>query len=494
MVEAAPQSSEETEDSAALGGYRPELKRTLGSFQVFAISFAFISVAVGIFSTYDDVLQHAGPVGIWLWALATVGQVLVALVVAQLAGRIALSGSSYQWASRLASPRVGWGFGWLTFCYLAIAVTAIANALASQALMPLVGMEPDEGTARAITLVVLVIQTALVVASTRIVSLINSTAVGLELTLVVVLALTLAIVVAVTGRGSLGNLTSRGVTEHAPHYFDVGGGLMIAMIMGLATLVGFDSAANLAEEAKDPFRSIPRAIVGSVVAAGVLGMAFLVCLTVAIEDIPGVTASESQVAAIMRERLGPETEKLLLAAIAVAFFGAGTVVMASCSRIVFAMARDGRFPAHQMMRRVDPRTRTPIPATVLILVVGVALMVSLPGDALLQLITASTIIPALVYGATIVLYLAVRRRLDRNKGAFDLGRFELPVAICALVWTVASLVMLVSPSEALVPSLIVVGLIVVGGLFFAGLLLFNRQALDTEPGVTVSSDGDTDAV
>ena len=47
-------------------GYEPELKRTLGSFQVFAISFAFISVAVGVFGTYDDVLQNAGPVGIWL--------------------------------------------------------------------------------------------------------------------------------------------------------------------------------------------------------------------------------------------------------------------------------------------------------------------------------------------------------------------------------------------------------------------------------------------
>ena len=41
---------------------------------------------------------------------------------------------------------------------------------------------------------------------------------------------------------------------------------------GLATLVGFDSAANMAEEAKDPFRSVPRAIVGSVVAAALLGL------------------------------------------------------------------------------------------------------------------------------------------------------------------------------------------------------------------------------
>jgi hypothetical protein len=61
------------ESAVELGGYQPELKPTLGSFQVFAISFAFISVAVGIFATYD-VLQNAGPVGIWLWVIAAVGQ------------------------------------------------------------------------------------------------------------------------------------------------------------------------------------------------------------------------------------------------------------------------------------------------------------------------------------------------------------------------------------------------------------------------------------
>jgi hypothetical protein len=39
------------EGSAEAGGYKQELLRTLGSFQVFAVSFAFISVAVGIFGT-----------------------------------------------------------------------------------------------------------------------------------------------------------------------------------------------------------------------------------------------------------------------------------------------------------------------------------------------------------------------------------------------------------------------------------------------------------
>ncbi|WP_052390083.1 amino acid permease [Streptomyces sp. NRRL B-24484] len=93
------------------GGYRQELQRSLGSFQVFAISFAFISVAVGIFATHDDVLRSAGPVGIWLWIVAAVGQTLVALVVAQFAARIPLSGSSYQWASRPGSLGSAGGSG-----------------------------------------------------------------------------------------------------------------------------------------------------------------------------------------------------------------------------------------------------------------------------------------------------------------------------------------------------------------------------------------------
>ena len=75
--------------------------------------------------------------------------------------------------------------------------------------------------------------------------------------------------------------------------------------MGLTTLVGFDSAANLAEEAKDPFRSVPRAIVASVVTSAVLGFLFVIILTLAIKDVGAVTASGSPVAAIIREQLGP---------------------------------------------------------------------------------------------------------------------------------------------------------------------------------------------
>jgi amino acid transporter len=467
-----------------LGGYKPELKRTLNQFQVFAISFAFISVAVGIFATYSVVLQTGGPVAIWLWVLVGVGQILVALVFAQFAGRIPLSGSSYQWGSRLANPKIGLAFGWMTVCYLAIAVVGVDDALAHTAFMPLFDMRPDETTARVITIVVLLIQVLLVLASTRLASVINSSAVAIELVIVIALGIGLIIALIVSGTGSEQNLVSRGVTQGSSDYLAVGGGLMGAMIMGLATLVGFDAAANLAEEAKDPFRSVPRAIVGSVVAAAVLGLGFLITLTLAIKSVPRVTFSDSPVATIIRDQLGSATERIFLVAITLAFFGAGIAVMTACSRLVFAMSRDGRFPGHTLMRRVHPRTHTPIPATVLIFVVGVVLMVALPGAALLKLIIASTILPTIIYGGTIVLYLAVRKRLGRREGAFNLGRFELPVAIGSLAWVVCALFVLTVPGEALVPDLIVAGLLAAGGLFLLGLLTFRREVLEVESGET----------
>jgi amino acid transporter len=305
--------------------------------------------------------------------------------------------------------------------------------------------------------------------------------VGLELTIVVVLILALGAVMLFTGSGNLDNLTSRGINADAPDYFGLGGGLMAGMLMGLLTLVGFDSAANLAEEAKDPFRSVPRAIVSSVVAAGVLGLAFLIALTLAIKDIPAVSASGSPVALIIRGQLGSVAERIMLAGLTFAMFGAGMVVMAACSRQVFAMARDERFPAHALMRRVNAKTQTPVPATIMIVVVGVVLMLALPGQALLQLILGGTILPALIYGAIVILYLVVRKRLEHREGGFSLGRFELPVAIAALIWVAAALVFLVTPGDATVPALVVLGLILAGGIYFAKLMIFNREVLDTEP-------------
>jgi len=186
--------------------------------------------------------------------------------------------------------------------------------------------------------------------------------------------------------------------------------------MGLATLVGFEAAANMAEEAKDPFRSVPRAILGSLIASGVLGMLFVIALTVSIKDIARTSASGSAVALIIHDQLGPVMERILLVGIIFAFFGGGLVAMVTAPRIVFAMSRDERFPAHRLMRRVHARTQTPVSATILIFTAAIILIFALPGDALMPLIEASAIGGTTLYGMTVILYLAVRKRLDRREG------------------------------------------------------------------------------
>ncbi|MEH3155999.1 MAG: amino acid permease [Gordonia paraffinivorans] len=482
MTDTTPTTA--SSDSPAAFGYTPELRRTLGSFQVFAVSFAFISVAVGIFATYDDLLRTGGPVGIWTWPIAMAGQVLVALVIAQFAARIPLSGSSYQWASRLANPRVGWIFGWLTFCYLITGVLAIDSAMASQCLMPLFGVAPDETTARVITVVIILAQALLAIASTRLVGLTNSLAVGVEVTIVAVLVVGLLVAVAVTGDGDVANLTSRGTTAGAGDYWAFGGGLMATMIVGLATLVGFDSAANMAEEAKNPHRTVPRAIVGSVVAAGILGMLFLIALTVAIDDVDKVSTSASPVADILRDQLGAPMERILLVCVAIAFFGGGLVTVTSCARTVFAMSRDERFPGHRLFRRVSASTQTPVAATLLPLAIGIVTMIVLPGDALLELITAGTLFPAITYGMIVLLYLAVRRRLGTTEGAFSLGRFEIPVAVLALIWTIAAVVVLISPPGTGTSIVVVAGLIVVGAVYLAVMIVTRPSVIPAQPAAT----------
>lgn len=463
-------------------GYRPELKRSLGSFQMFAISFASVSVIVGIFATFGDVLQSSGPLGIWLFPVVAVGQILVALVYAQFAARIPLSGSSYQWASRLANPKIGWMFGWVTVCNVAISAPAIDNALATQCLMPLFDIAPNVTTARMITVALLVLQAVIVIMSTRIAGWINSLAVGVELTIVVVLGVALVVAVVVTGHGSTHNLVSQGIAQGAPNYFALGGGFMAALIMGLSTLIGFDAAANMAEEAKDPFRTVPRAIVGSVVTAAILGMLFVVALTVSIRDMGAVSRSGSPVAEIMHEQFGPGLERPFLVVIAIAFFGAAVVSMAAASRLIFAMARDDRFPAHRLFKRVNPRTSTPIPATVLQLGLGIALILGVNGNAMLQLILAGAILVNIPYGMTIMLYLAVRTKLERKQGAFHLGRFEVPVAVTALAWLVIAAAASIMSAPTIVPVMIVAGMLLVGGGYLAYLLVCRREVLEHEPG------------
>ena len=89
-------------------GYKQELRRALKLFSLYAVAFSIISITTGLFANYGFGLAHLGPAMIWLWPVAAVGQMLIALVVAELGTRIPLAGYSYQWGARLVNTTYGW--------------------------------------------------------------------------------------------------------------------------------------------------------------------------------------------------------------------------------------------------------------------------------------------------------------------------------------------------------------------------------------------------
>src|SRR5262249_45982664 len=153
----------------------------------------------GIFTTFAFALATGGPRAIWTWPIVIVGQTLVPLVYGALAPRGPLSRYSYQWASRLAHGHVGWGVGSVAFALLWIVTVWVDYGLVQVAFQPLIGEAYTPTSAALETLVVLVLQAALIIWSTRITTRVNNTAVATELIGIVGLTVLLIVVAAIRG-------------------------------------------------------------------------------------------------------------------------------------------------------------------------------------------------------------------------------------------------------------------------------------------------------
>jgi amino acid transporter len=289
-------------------GYADRLERSTGRFASFAVAFAFVSIATGIFTTYGSVLKSSGPLGIWTWPIVVVGQLAVALLLGSLAARIPVTGYAYQWVSRLANPVFGWLTGWISFTFLAIVLVAVDYTVASTVLPSLFAFE---GTAAGVrdhrghhghagVLVAL---------STQWTERVNNFAVTAELVgMILWIAILLFIVGVIAHKLSVGNLFSRGDVP-AEGYWSFGtattvGPWMLGFLLGAFTIVGFESAANLAEETKQPEVVVPRAMWQAVLASGVLGFLFLLVVTAGVSDPVALAESGTPIADVIRDILG----------------------------------------------------------------------------------------------------------------------------------------------------------------------------------------------
>src|SRR5437660_4621219 len=92
-----PREASQDEADLARFGYKPELKRTLGTFSSFAVAFSYISPSTGIFTLYALGLSFLGGAFFWTWPLVFLGQLMVALNFAELSSHYPVAGSVFQW-------------------------------------------------------------------------------------------------------------------------------------------------------------------------------------------------------------------------------------------------------------------------------------------------------------------------------------------------------------------------------------------------------------
>jgi len=108
--------------------------------------------------------------------------------------------------------------------------------------------------------------------------------------------------------------------------------------------------------------------------------------------------------------------------------------LASASRMVFAFSRDRALPFSKTWRRLSTRTKTPVPAVWLSVVVPFCL--ALPS---LYSLTAYYAVTAInVIGITpayaIPVYLRLRKGDDFEPGPWSLGRWSKPIGWIAVIW------------------------------------------------------------
>jgi len=443
-------------EAADLGelGYTQELERNIGTYESFAAGFSFVSILTTVFQLFAFGFSFGGPGFFWTWPAVFAGQILVALMFAELAARWPISGAIYQWSTRLGGRLWGWTAGWLML--VAQVVTVAAAAIALQVVLPslwsgfqFAGDDPSlaskSGSLNAVILglILLTATTVINAIGVKVMAIINSAGVTCEIVGVILLVICLF---SRSKRGPGVVLHTEGLGGHSGYVWP----LLISGLMAAYVLVGFDSAGELSEETRDARGTAPKTIVRAVVFSGLFGALLLLAAMMAAPTVS--TDSDMSTVGmpyVVTERLGPVLGRFFIADVVVAACVCTLAIQTATTRMVFSMARDRVLPFSAKLAAVSPRFRTPINAAIVVGVFAVAVLVLNVFQPAMYTALASVCIMLLYIAYLMVTAPMLLRRFQgfpkkdapnvttaAGKPLFTLGRWGLPVNILAVVWGV----------------------------------------------------------
>jgi amino acid transporter len=459
--------SAETQDDIAQVerfGYRQTLRRSMGWFSSFAVSFSFISITTGIFANYGFGIDHGGSRFIWTWILVGIGQTLVAICLANLAPRVPLTGAMYNWGDKLMGRSYGWFTGWFVLAGYLAGYAGVAYAFSSY-FAPYVGIGSSQETIVLTTVALIVVVALINIAGMAWAARVNNVSVVTEIVGITAVGVGLLIYVLVKGNahtdylGSNIGLSGSGAPIHTGF-----SGLAVSLLMGAYTLIGFECAADLSEETRGAVRRVPRSIISSVVISAVLGFFVLLGFTLAIPNLHAVEASGTPLLVIMQYYLGSVVTKLAMTMVFISIFACTLMNTATPARQLFAIARDGKIPPRDGLVRVSRRVKSPY--VVIIVVSVIAILFTLIAKVEAIITSVSSVAIYLGYALVIIAGLINRRGLRNPKGTFNLNRWQMPTSIAALVWLAIAIVALTLPAPGHNAFYVFVGVVVLGVLWY----------------------------
>ncbi|MGW2032088.1 amino acid permease [Streptomyces argyrophylli] len=379
-----------------------QLRRSLGLWQLTMISIG-ATLGTGIFVVLGDAVPKAGPAVTLAFVIAGLTALFSALSYAELAGSIPVAGSSYSYAYATLGELVAWVCGWCLVLEYGVSVAAVAvgwGQYLNELLDGTIGVTipaalssaPGEGGIINLpALIVVLLAMAFLLGGAR-----ESARANTIMVCVKIAALVLFCAIGVMGfkSGNYADFMPLGMS-----------GVSAAGATLFFSYIGFDAASTAGEEAKDPKRDLPRAIMLSLIIVTALYV-LVAAVAVGAWNWKKFDGSEASLAGIMNDVSGQTFWGTLLALGAVISIASVVLtVLYGQTRILFAMARDGLVP--KALGRIHPKTGAPRLNTVIVSLFCGALAALIP---LGKLVDATSIGTLFAFGLVNIAVIVLRVR------------------------------------------------------------------------------------
>ena len=329
-------------------------RNQLGLFGIIMPGLAQIAPAFNLFFTTGVMVALAGASAPLIFLISMVGMVATASSLAQFSGVYPSAGSFVTYITRAIGTKVGVAIGVITILGYIIAFGGIYIFVGSYIVQNVLGNPHIWGITQIVTIVYGALVVAPVIVGLKFGVRITVALYVFEVILLLVLSLTILV------KGGATGLSATPFTWPGGRSNDV----LLAFSLAVLAFGGFEAAAPLAEETRNPRRNVPIAVIGAVLVSGVIYVVGSYALVTAFgvghagalaaDPNPFHTAAKS-----FLSFLAPLITWVFLSSVTSSYVAANT----QTSRVIFRPTRAARLWA-KALAGINPRFATPAIAAV----------------------------------------------------------------------------------------------------------------------------------